>query len=666
MIRPLDAWRLRRLLTGQSLNGEMDGVSEPFRGLAEQLAALPLGDRQSALERLLDGRQDKNEIIVSMSQVDLDARPLETPESIDHPRRLSGVPSWSHVPAGTVLWCHDRPSHPSNFGKVITDHGDECEMVFRESEEFETRKRIKKNCMTFPDGSELTAETDGLDENGWSLPTLNEMPDVPPFPVEIFPEPVARLIIEGSDAIGCPRDFLAAATLGVVAGVIGRSVHLRMKPQYFAGPTLFIANVGPPSDGKSPALKIVTDAVRRIDHDLKAEHDQAMTNWKREIEGLEKGKKGPPPPKPRRIDVDDITMEVLPNLLSDNPRGLVMIRDELMSFIKGMNQFKGGKGNDRPNILKIWSGEAIKKDRVGNEHLVPIRCNHPCLSIIGGLTPDMLGELLDPKGRSDGFLERFLFAYPDPHPIPLWTDKGVCNETSEDWFGILVQLWKRSMIVDEGRTVPNVAKFTEEGRSRWREHYDRHAEEMNSDGFDPSMRGAWGKFREYAGRLALILGCLDHAANPLVNPIDVPSINPQVVENAWKLIDYFKCHTRRVHAVAASAAGFGGPAVKNILDWIRTGTRFWFSLRELKQARRTLNERDLSSALSYLIARNAVRLREIPAGDSKGGRPPSPVYDVNPALLDSQNPQNTQNSNHSGEESQRLGGSEGIEGSENG
>ena len=149
-----------------------------------------------------------------------------------------------------------------------------------------------------------------------------------------------------------------------------------------------------------------------------------MERWKLDAAGLPKGSKPPPPPKPRRIDIDDATMEVLPIILADNPRGLIMIRDELSAFILGMNQFKGGKGNDRSNALKIWSGDRIVKDRVNHENNEPIRCPHPALSIVGGLTPDMLGELADPRGRADGFIDRFLLAYPDPLPVADWSEPG--------------------------------------------------------------------------------------------------------------------------------------------------------------------------------------------------------------------------------------------------
>ena len=119
-------------------------------------------------------------------------------------------------------------------------------------------------------------------------------------------------------------------------------------------------------------------AVRAIDDQLAAEHAQAIEQWKADADVCtQNGSKPKPPPKPRRIDIDDATMEVLPIILADNPRGLIMIRDELSAFILGLNQYKGGKGNDRSNVLKIWSGDRIIKDRVGHENNEPIRCAHP-------------------------------------------------------------------------------------------------------------------------------------------------------------------------------------------------------------------------------------------------------------------------------------------------
>ncbi len=394
----------------------------------------------------------------------------------------------------------------------------------------------------------------------WAPLRLEELPPVEPFPVDVLPKLAARLVNEGADAIGCPRDFLGVPMLGLAGGTIGRSVSLMLKPGYFAGATTFMGSVGPPSDGKTPALKATAAAVRTIDDQLAAEYARYLERWKEEVAGTPKGTKPPPPPKPRRIDIDDATMEVLPHILEANARGLIMTRDELSAFLLGMNQFKGGKGNDRSNALKIWSGDRIVKDRVNHENGVPIRCPHPSLSIVGGLTPDMLGELADPKGRADGFIDRFLLAFPDPLPVAAWSNRGIPEDLAADWCSLIARLWMRPLDFKDGRSVPHVAYFTPEGKTRWEERYNAHSAEMNAPEFPPHLRGAWGKLREYAGRLTLILTLMHHAADPTADPLEVPQVRPCHVDDAWKLIGYFRSHARRIQAVIACGPGTGANA----------------------------------------------------------------------------------------------------------
>ncbi len=502
-----------------------------------------------------------------------------------------------------------------------------------------------------PDGDAIIKAMAGIKPDGpppaagsappssdWLPLRLEELPPVEPFPVDVLPDPAARLATEGADAIGCPRDFLGLPILAVAAGTIGRSVSLMLKSGYFASPVVFASNVGPPSDGKTPALKAAAGAVREISDRLAAEHARAMDQWQAESErpGPDAKKRKPPPaPKPQRIDIDDATMEVLPAILTDNPRGLVMVRDELSALILGLNQYKaGGKGSDRANLLKIWSGDRIVKDRVNHDGNIPVRCPHPALSIVGGMTPDMLGELVDPKGRADGFLDRFLLVYPDPLPVADWSDRGIPEGVADDWCSLIARLWMRPMDMKDGRPVSHVAHFTPEGEARWVEHYNAHTAEMNAPDFPPYLRGPWGKFKEYAGRLALILTLMHHAADPTADPLIVPSVGPRRVDEAWRLVAYFKTHARRVHAAIACGPVDGSArAVRAIVEWIRAGHRASFTESEISQARRWIKGDDLADAISFLTGRGAIRPQPAPQPGPRGGRPPSPGYEVNPALV---------------------------------
>jgi hypothetical protein len=473
----------------------------------------------------------------------------------------------------------------------------------------------------------------------WPSLRLDALPAVDPYPVDVLPEPAALLVIEGASAIGCPRDFLGVPMLAVAAGTIGRSAILFLKGGYFTSATMFAICIGPPSDGKTPALKEVARPVRAIGDDLAVEHGKAMKHWKADAAAATAGKgrskpKPAPPPTPRRIDIDDATMEVVPIILADNQRGVIMIRDEISALLLGLNQYKGGKGNDRSNLLKIWSGDRITKDRVKDENNEPIRCPHPSMSIVGGLTPDMLGELTDPRGRADGFIDRFLVSYPDSLPVADWSTRGIPDDVANGWHALIARLWLRTLDFKDGRSVPHVAHFSPEGQARWEELYNAHSAEMNAPEFPPFLRGAWGKLREYAGRLTLNLALMHHAGDPLADALAVPKVDARRVDDAWRLIAYFKTHVRRVQAAIARGPSSGKTrAVKAIVEWIRAEHRALVTETDISQARRWIGKDDLAYALTYLSDRHAIRPRTSPQIGPKGGRPPSRAYDVNPALL---------------------------------
>jgi hypothetical protein len=102
-IRPTDAYLLRRLLVGHFLNGELETVSRPFRGVADHLAALSVEARQIAWEGFLSGRDDRDRIIMTLADVDPEG-PAPTPEAerltahlgdLDNPQNSSRF-LWPH------------------------------------------------------------------------------------------------------------------------------------------------------------------------------------------------------------------------------------------------------------------------------------------------------------------------------------------------------------------------------------------------------------------------------------------------------------------------------------------------------------------------------------------------------------------------------------------
>ena len=98
-----------------------------------------------------------------------------------------------------------------------------------------------------------------------------------------------------------------------------------------------------------------------------------------------------------------------------------------------MNQYKGKGGNDPPILLKVWSGKHIVIDRVKHKLGEPTHIYSPHMGITGNLPPAMLAAMVSKRGDI-GFLDRWLFVYPDRRPKLKSGERGhVSDETIGQW-----------------------------------------------------------------------------------------------------------------------------------------------------------------------------------------------------------------------------------------
>ena len=114
-----------------------------------------------------------------------------------------------------------------------------------------------------------------------------------------------------------------------------------------------------------------------------------------------------PRPKLKQIVTTDTTIEALKDVLTIHPNGVGFTADEASGWVRSMCQYKQGRGDDRQHYMSIHSGVQIVCNRKGAD---PIIINDPFVSIMGGIQPDVLGDVID-DAREDGFSARLLFAY---------------------------------------------------------------------------------------------------------------------------------------------------------------------------------------------------------------------------------------------------------------
>jgi hypothetical protein len=472
------------------------------------------------------------------------------------------------------------------------------------------------------------------------VPFTSEPPA--PFPLHALCGPLRGMAQAVAAAMPCPPDMPACMALAAAATAVGNTRELRVKPGWHERPRLWLAVVARPGSKKSPAAGAMLSPVRARQRQLREDFRQAMLRHEQAVEewGLQPEKERGPRPRPpveRQAYTVDATREALADLLAENPRGLLIHRDELAGWVRSLNQYKQGKGDDKQFWLSLWSGEDVVVNRRGRRVFV----EDPFVSVSGNLPPGVLPELNDEKGREDGFIHRILFAWPAP-VRPGWTDDAPSGQVVEAYLSFFSErLYHLAPSPgDLGRGSPVVLDFTQDGKDCFVDYVNGLARDLDDDAFPDSLRGPWSKLEGYCARLALLTHLCRQAAGETASP----GVDGHSAAAAVTLARYFQSHARRVypHLLSADAEKLYRDA-EAILAWVRrhpdrivpatdgkpANAFTWRMVRRDLYARFGDDDAGLRRALAALEARGY--LREVPrdrAGDR--GRFPKPDYLVSP------------------------------------
>lgn len=442
----------------------------------------------------------------------------------------------------------------------------------------------------------------------WADPIPLDGPDpsLPPFPLDVFPDGLRDLCDGIAESVGCPADYPAAHALAVAAGAVGARYDLQVKRGFYAPSSLWVCVVAPPGSGKSPGVAPVLAPVFA---------EQA----RRRQRGGEKP-----------VYVSDVTVEKLVRLLDADPRGLLMVWDEMAGWLTSFNQYKAkGSGNDRAHYLSIWDGRATKVDRAGVD-APPVFVQRPRLSVVGGIQPEVLDTLRE--GPSDGLFDRMLFSYPADPGLAVESfnelDDGPCGE----WARAVERLWNRPMKADPDGDRPNVVTLTEGGRPVWQDWTRVLADRAARADAPPYFRAVAAKIQGYAARLALVCHLIHEAYADAVRDF---GLGEESMHRGVRLADYFLAHAHRVRQ--ASGRDTRLAKAKAVLRWAVgagkekfTRPDAWASLRNNSAF---AGPEDLDEPLRRLTLHRCVRW--VRSGGGAAGRPPQGGghYELNPGLL---------------------------------
>jgi len=423
-------------------------------------------------------------------------------------------------------------------------------------------------------------------------PLPAELPPVAPFPLAAMPDALRPWAADVADRMQCPADFVAIPLLVGASMLVARrvSIMVQARSDWRERANLWALIVGRPGTMKSPAMAQALAPLERLEARAASAHEAEMETFKVNVlahklrnEAGEKTAKGilaknrdadvrehlsreePSAPNWPRYLVNDLTYEKLGALLSENPEGVLSVRDEMRGLFLHLAREESAPA--RAFYLQAWSGGRYTFDRIMRG---TVTVKDARLSMVGCIQPGPLSELMQQARRGssdDGMLDRFLVAWPDTPGDWREVDRWPDTPAKRSAWGVFdrLDLLDAASIgaqVDtdaqgEARGLPFL-RFADDAReafSEWRHGLEATIKAAENE----SLEAALSKFRHHVPALALVIHVIDGG----VGPVTLPS-----TLRALMLAEYFESHAQRLHGCGHRASVRGAAA---ILRKARTG-----------------------------------------------------------------------------------------------
>ena len=368
--------------------------------------------------------------------------------------------------------------------------------------------------------------------------------ETPSFPLEIFPKAIRDIIEALEEYENYNVDFTSASFLTVFAAAMGNTWSVRFMTGWVSRPIIYMVLVGSPSCGKTPPLQQAVAPLLKLDGEydmIYCKEMETYRQWER-MSAKQREKHSLPEemkmPQRKCHVVVDSTVEALIGALRDNPRGVLIYKDEIDSLLSNFNRYNG---SDESYFLSLFSGTPFKYSRKSNnEHIF---LANPYCSIIGTTQPGRLGEQFGGKRMMNGFSSRFLKVYPEIDKMPSWNDTAMPDGVLEEWGRIIRKVVTVTPSTDqEGKATSIELMFSQEAKLRviqWKDEVNNKAyAETDSD----AVRALCGKLETYLVRFCLVIQIM----HGICGESGMDKIEPGTAELAIRLTEYFRNMESRI------------------------------------------------------------------------------------------------------------------------
>lgn len=662
-------------VTGQHLANTPLSVEERIRELAEFHAKYFADPEPTPPSRLMNKTPDAK---LSDEEILLKCRAAKNAAKFEALWRGGSTGYPSHSDADLALL---------GILKFYTQDAAQIDRLFRQSGLMRDKWDEKRGVLTYGERTITEAlshvaeayasgqnnDSSDISLSGMSVPLSDDWPEiqpvkaelfpVPPLPLEIVPPTFRGLVKDVSERMQCPPDYVAAAMLVMVGSIIGAGCGIRPKKNddWTVVPNLWGGVVGRPSMLKTPAIaeamkpldalereaKLVYDAAQRQyeaeQEAFKAHKDSLLTSMRKVANG--KASAGltmdglkydltalaaPFLPVWRRYKTNDATVEKMAELQAENPRGLLIFRDELIGLFATWD--KDGHESDRAFFLEGFNGlNSYTADRIGRGH---IHTPSNTVSLFGGIQPTKLSSYLYAAMRghnNDGLVQRLqVLVYPDEPSMWKLIDTPIDSYARQTAHHAVQQLARMDFrqhgaYGDEQERVPYY-RFSDEGQQVFYQWWEELETILRTQEDEPVVLEHLGKYRSLMPSLALIFHLLELASSSSPVSSQVSARNATCAA-AW--CGYLERHARRIYGLVTNVTQ---QAARRLAGKLKEGgLSDRFTIRDVyRKDWSLLDDRPLiEKACDELVALGWLREKTTPSAPGQRGKT---EYLINPKV----------------------------------
>jgi len=364
---------------------------------------------------------------------------------------------------------------------------------------------------------------------------------------------LAEAMIQTANAMPTSPEFLFTTLLPTAAALIGTSSRIVVKAKgKYKQPCIFLATVvGRTGQLKTPSQNVIIAPLNRLEIKANEQYQSDLEKYEIDLANWKKDKDADPADKPKlptrkRYITKDATIESLERIHGQNPRGLLVHRDELAEDFKADNAYRGGKGGDTEKKLDQFNGSPIFTDRKEREVVL----ERSAISRTGSIQWEVLQSLMGDGRDDNGAFARWLFCAAEAPPRFINLLEDDIDTGIEE---LLTHLYKRlEKMPDRDYLLSFEAKQLFQN---WQHELVRA--ELNES--HTGLQAVYPKIEAYTARFALWL----HLVNSALAEVTPPAVvGDRTMSAAIKLAKYYLDQAKLVTATNSPQSGLTGVLLK--------------------------------------------------------------------------------------------------------